>query len=299
MRRIFSLLLVCMLVFTISMTTSASEVPDLSKNGTITVKMDCGGKALNGGSLSIYQVGVIVEDETVFRFEVIDELKDSGLSLNNLDNPRLAMQMAELAKDLPEITAPIRRGKAVFRDVVPGVYVVVQHEHNTSKGAGAINPFLASVPTEEDGCYNYDVIADPKVPWVLDPTYPTFPDPTYPTCPDPTYPTYPDPTYPTDPEPSDPNPTDPTPTEPKPTEPDSTEPDPTDPKPTEPDTTEPNPTDPEPTSPKPTQPQPDEPKLPQTGQLNWPVPIFVVSGMTLFVIGWILRFGRKKEQYEE
>lgn len=39
-------------------------------------------------------------------------------------------------------------------------------------------------------------------------------------------------------------------------------------------------------------------KLPQTGQLNWPVPVMTVSGMMLFFGGWMLRYGRKKSGYE-
>lgn len=48
--------------------------------------------------------------------------------------------------------------------------------------------------------------------------------------------------------------------------------------------------EPEPTAP----PQPSEPSLPQTGQMNWPVPVLVVSGLALFSAGWALRFGKKK-----
>lgn len=43
----------------------------------------------------------------------------------------------------------------------------------------------------------------------------------------------------------------------------------------------------------------NKPKLPQTGQLNWPVPVMIVTGLTLFAIGWMLCFGRKKENYEK
>lgn len=55
--------------------------------------------------------------------------------------------------------------------------------------------------------------------------------------------------------------------------------------------------EPEPTDPPPT--VPEDPNLPQTGQLNWPIPLLAVSGLVLFVIGWILRFGKKREQYEK
>lgn len=36
-------------------------------------------------------------------------------------------------------------------------------------------------------------------------------------------------------------------------------------------------------------------KLPQTGQLNWPIPVLVISGMALFVIGWVLCFRKRDD----
>lgn len=36
-------------------------------------------------------------------------------------------------------------------------------------------------------------------------------------------------------------------------------------------------------------------KLPQTGQLNWPIPVCAFIGILLVCIGYILRFGRKSE----
>lgn len=47
----------------------------------------------------------------------------------------------------------------------------------------------------------------------------------------------------------------------------------------------------EPTEP----PSSDKEKLPQTGQLTWPIPWLTVAGLTLFVLGWWLRFCRKEE----
>lgn len=37
---------------------------------------------------------------------------------------------------------------------------------------------------------------------------------------------------------------------------------------------------------------PTGPSLPQTGQLNWPVPVLAVLGLCLFSVGWTLRFGK-------
>ena len=39
-------------------------------------------------------------------------------------------------------------------------------------------------------------------------------------------------------------------------------------------------------------------KLPQTGQLTWPIPWLASSGMVLFALGWWLCFGRRKDSYE-
>lgn len=52
---------------------------------------------------------------------------------------------------------------------------------------------------------------------------------------------------------------------------------------------EPDPTDPTETKPG--------PKLPQTGQLNWPIPAMVIGGLALFVLGWELCFGKKRDPY--
>lgn len=43
----------------------------------------------------------------------------------------------------------------------------------------------------------------------------------------------------------------------------------------------------------------NDPKLPQTGQLNWPIPAITIAGLVLFVTGWILCFGRKRERNEK
>lgn len=53
----------------------------------------------------------------------------------------------------------------------------------------------------------------------------------------------------------------------------------------------------EPTEPPPP-PPPPPPNLPQSGQLNWPIPLMAVSGCILFVLGLILYSGRKDAEDE-
>ena len=54
--------------------------------------------------------------------------------------------------------------------------------------------------------------------------------------------------------------------------------------------------EPEPTEPPPKKP---DPMLPQTGQLNWPIPLMAVAGLAFFTVGWVLCFGKKRERYEK
>ena len=38
--------------------------------------------------------------------------------------------------------------------------------------------------------------------------------------------------------------------------------------------------------------------LPQTGQLNWPIPVLSAAGLCLFFLGWMLRYSRQRKAYE-
>lgn len=184
-KRILSMLAVLLLLGSVALTAFASEIPDLTKNGSITFTMDWENKPLNSGSLSIYRVGIIAADKSLYHFELIDALKDSKLSLEKVDDPNLAKDLAILAlkKNLTEIKTHIKNGKAVFPDVAPGLYVVMQNAEDASNGFAPINPFLISVPRYENGVYELDVTADPKVPFESIPTDPTKPKPTKPTGP--------------------------------------------------------------------------------------------------------------------
>ena len=48
-----------------------------------------------------------------------------------------------------------------------------------------------------------------------------------------------------------------------------------------------------------TPPPPSTPNLPQTGLLQWPIPVMAAAGMVFFFLGWWLCFGRRKDPYEK
>ena len=274
-KRIFVLFIAAMLMCISSITVCAQNAPDMSKKGSIKVTIQQGTEVISGGTLTLYRVGAIQESDGNYSFVLTGDFKDCGESLDDIQSAQLAKNLAQYAADhsLSGTVKEIgRNGTVVFSDLEPGLYLLVQE--TAPEGYEKIDPFLVTVPMEEDGSYVYDVDASPKV----EPNKPE--EPTKPS--EPANPTEPvEPTEPTDPsEPA--NPTEPT----EPMEP-------TDPsEPTKPLT----PTDPSgPSTPS----KPSTPALPQTGQLTWPIPVLVVLGLGLFSLGWMLRFGRRKGSYEE
>lgn len=221
-KHVLSLLLAVLVLCAMCATVFAQDVPDLSKEGSISVTMSDGTGAVPGGSLTIYRVGDICEEDGNYSFVLNAAFAPSEVSLEDILSAQPAEALAAFAAANPEIpgeTGQIGQDGKVTFSVEPGLYLVLQQE--AAEGYLPVSPFLVAVPNMENGSYVYEVDASPKVTLVPAPTQPA-------------------------------------------------------------------PTDPEPT-------KPSDPQLPQTGQLDWPVPLLAVLGLGLFVIGWAIRFGGRKE----
>ena len=220
-KRLLLLVLLLVLLNCLLMPAYAHEIPDPEQKGSICLSMDWKGEPMDGGSLTLYRVGDIAESDGDYTFTLVEALKGTGLTLDNVSDLALAQKLADAAKALTPITAEIKNGKVLFDDLEPGLYVVTQSEKQATSGFLPTQPFLISLPRWEEDGYVYDLTAYPKV---------------------------------------------------------SPEPEPTE-------TTEPT------TKP----PKPNEPNIPQMGQTNWPVPVLVVGGLMLIVLGGLLRSGKRDE----
>lgn len=230
-KRLFVLLTALLLLCGVSMTAFAHDVPDLSEKGSVKITMSRKGEIVPGGTLTLYQVGSVREDDGNYSFELTGDFVKSKVSLKNVESARTAKALAEYAeeKNLTGITKEIGKdGKATFSGLNPGLYLLVQEEN--APGYHLVDPFLVSIPMLEDGTYLYDVDAGPKVELVESPKKPHRPTPENPSNP---------------------------------------------PSPSAPGTSGPSGT-----------------LLPQTGQMNWPIPVLTICGLCLFAAGWYLRFGR-------
>lgn len=247
---------------------------ELTRKGSITVTLrdSESGSAVSGGKLTLYQVASISRQNGNLSYDYTNGFENCGVSLGDLSESDLARTLDDKRPaDSKGETLPVDTdGKAVFSRLPLGLYLVVQSTAST--GYEKINPFLVSVPLVEEDTYLYDVDALPKV-GTLTPTTP------------PDVPEEPDkPEKPTTPENPDKPETPDLPEEPgKNTPPGADNPDdwvlngrPDKNK-------APNPGN------------PDDwvlngrPTLPQTGQLNWPIPVLTAAGTCLIAAGILLR----------
>lgn len=251
----------------------ALEVVDLSRTGSIKVSLYDSetSEAVGGGTLTLYRVAKVQKDNANLSFVYTNGFEDCGVELGDLSEGELAGRLVEkIAATAESTTVEISDlGVAEFGDLEVGLYLVVQT--TAAENYNVISPFLVSVPIQENGSYVYDVDALPKVGTAAKKT----------------------------PEPPD-----------TPDTPDT---------PDKPDEENPNiPAAPGPDNPdgwvlgangekiylNPEAPSPDNPNghvmgahgLPQTGQLNWPIPVLAVTGVVLVAAGIKLKKGTRKDE---
>lgn len=267
-----AMLILCAMSFT----AYGHPVPDLTVEGSVKITMRYEEQVVPGGTMTQYRVGDVRENNGDYDFVLAGDFADSGIEITDIQSGALAAELAgyaakaELAGDTKTIGSD---GVVLFENLKAGLYLFVQND--AADGYNKVSPFLVSLPMLEDGKYVYDVEAGPKT--ALKPAEPE------PTEPEPTRPSRPDDGDDDDDDDDEPY---------RPTRPSSNN----------------NPTDSgmptdeihdsesggaDPTEPAPTDASSDE-ILPQTGQLNWPVPVLAATGLVVFAMGWGM-FNRKRE----
>ena len=241
---------------------------ELTRKGSVTVTLrdSESGSAVSGGKLTLYQVASISRQNGNLSYDYTNSFENCGVSLGDLSESDLARTLDDKrpADSKGETLTVDTDGKAVFSRLPLGLYLVVQSTAST--GYEKINPFLVSVPLVEEDTYLYDVDALPKVGTLTPTTPPDVPE-------EPDKPENPD--KPETPEiPEEPG---------KNTPPGADNPDDwvLNGRPDK--NAAPNPGN------------PDDwvlngrPTLPQTGQLNWPIPVLTAAGTCLIAAGILLR----------
>ena len=221
MRKCLRSLLALLLLLELPLSAAAHPVPDAQKDGqcSITVTMTHRGKALKGGTLALYKVGDVAEEDGNYSFVPVAAIRGDFAQFGDIQSPDLAGKLYKLEDKLTPVTALPQKvgeeGKVTFLNLPFGLYLVVQK--TAASGYGKIAPFLVSVPYLYRDEYQYEVTSQPKTDLEREvPTKPTSP------------------------------------------------------------TTKPTPSS-------------GGGKLPQTGQLWWPVPVLTCGGLGCIVVGLLRR----------
>ena len=272
----------CMIAALVQLTPAwAAELADPAQKVSLTIEAQQNGRAVSGMGLSLRRVA---EMDARGRFALMGSYQSSGVSVDGLTS---SSQWNQAAKELNDFAAEesipadvwtVTEGQGVctIDGLESGLYLVAAEMLETAEGRYDAAPFLVALPMLENEAWDYAPTVMPKIQFTVvpvspEPSAPVSPEPSGPVSPEPSSPVNPEPSAPVSPEPSSP-------VSPEPSEPVSPEPE---------SSASPSPSGQPAASPTPS-PGANE-GLPQTGQLNWPIPLLALLGMLLAAAGCLLR----------
>ena len=97
-KRLAALLLCALLLCCTGVTAYAHDVPDPARHGSINISMHCGDTAVPGGTLTIYRVGDIHEDDGNYSFVPSASFTGCADAFDDIQAPALAQKLADYAK---------------------------------------------------------------------------------------------------------------------------------------------------------------------------------------------------------
>ena len=315
LKRISAILVLCALVLAFCATALAAGTIDKSRTGSVTVEMEYGGDVVTGGTLAIYYVGEVAYGNGGYYFALTDDFDDFTGAKSYTESEALTDDVADaiyeyvVENSLSAYQSKVNiTGTVVFSGLKVGLYLVVQTQAST--GYEAFLPFLITVPMYDDGEYEYNVTAYAKFSLVgsvseeettspeEETTSPSEEETTSPSEEETTSPSEEETTSPSEEETTSPSEEETTTSLPEeeettsPSEEETTTPSEEETTPSEEETTP----EEETTTPDEETTTPDEPTLPQTGSSNWLIPVMAGVGIVLFILGWILKYGRRKKE---
>ena len=151
-------------------TTTTSAYLDDNKKGSITVNILSAdtGKAIPGGTVTLYKVASVIQVNGDIIFQLTEDFEESGVSVAEIS------ETAPGAKELSSVLETYannkkisgkavtvdKNGQAFWDDLNLGLYLIINT--TAAEGYEPLNTFLITVPRYLDGCYVYDVNANPK-----------------------------------------------------------------------------------------------------------------------------------------
>ena len=157
---------------------SAAETIDLTRRGSLSITFTSNGEPISDGNeVGIYRVADIVVDNgykfvPTGDFASVGNLPTTSAELDQ-ENRDLAEKMERIIKSqgLPLYESSQKldeNGTVVFKDLEPGLYLVAHTKvveitkKDKTREKYTLNPFLVSIPQNDNGKLIYDVTTKPK-----------------------------------------------------------------------------------------------------------------------------------------
>lgn len=176
LQRFFRGLALCVLLLALTCGALADSVDLDRQNCAITVHLlTSGHEPVAGGVFELYRVGKPVIVDHSLCFELTGDFLSSGISLKNLNSENTVSELLNYVekKELRGRTATgDAEGAASFEGLSTGLYLVVHRSYQGGNQQYSVTAaFLVSLPqTGEDGAWDYNVDAYPKVEHKPEPT---------------------------------------------------------------------------------------------------------------------------------
>lgn len=164
-----AVLMSALLAVTLPLTAFADGEPlDPGRKGSITVTLaeQNTGKVVKNGKICLYQVADLKKDGSNYYFSMLETFAGSGVQITATGQDEAAKQLADYAETQQlegNEQSLDENGTVRFTDLSLGIYLAVQTE--TASSWYPMTSFLVSVPMQIDGngIWLYDLNANPKV----------------------------------------------------------------------------------------------------------------------------------------
>lgn len=143
-------------------------------DGKLTVRVHCGDTNVQHAVIELYCIGDAQIENANRVFVISGAFAGSGETLSDLNDKGLPERLLGYAREngvAPDYTATTdENGRAVFKDLAEGAYLVCQNGFEQTCYFTEAEPFLATIPMTVDGEWSYDITAEPKTDAVAQPT---------------------------------------------------------------------------------------------------------------------------------
>ncbi len=159
-----SLILIFCIFFGVTLKLNADNIIDFDKKGNIKVTLieNSENVVVEGAEITIYKVADATEYNNNLKFEYVDEIKSCDFNLEDLENSNATSEILKcITKDVLSITKSTNdKGIVTFDNLDLGLYIVTQS--NKVEGFSVIDSFLVMIPNVIDNEWIYDISALPK-----------------------------------------------------------------------------------------------------------------------------------------